>query len=519
MDKFRAPDRKGARLEVMQTPPSVPGYRVGELIARGSTATVWAACPAATDRDLAVKVVPLPHGEDDGGRIALELSALAAAGGRDDHLVTVVDVLALTDPRPAVAIVMERLRHGTLARLVSTRGHLTPGEVVTVLTPVALTVARLHDGAVVHGDIAPSNVGFDSRGRPVVLDLGVSAVVGTPREEIYGTPGFVAPEVVAGGQPTPSSDVYGIGALGWHALTGEPPPIPADRPPLDELAPDVPDRMRRALERALHPDPEQRGDGRELATAIYGSAAAVPVTPGEGSDEATMLTHRVRELARAAGPDPTADSRRGRRARHAADGAPLARSRARVVSALVAAVVIGAAGIALGATGRGAGPAPVAPAPGRVEPAPAERADGAVDGAVEGSPEGQTRTDYTAVVEGLVEARARAWTSRDPATLTSSFMPDSAVLEGDLARLAAAEQAGARYEGLRFDVADVRVLAESQDHVRVEATITTSSYAVRTEAGDGAGVERRDGTTERLRLDIVRVDGGWRIGEVGPVPG
>ena len=97
----------------MDIRPLMPGYRIGEVIARGSTATVWAATPADTDRELAVKVVPVAHGDDE-ERLALELSALAVARAADDHLVTVVDVVALTDPAPAVAIVMERLRQGTL---------------------------------------------------------------------------------------------------------------------------------------------------------------------------------------------------------------------------------------------------------------------------------------------------------------------------------------------------------------------------------------------------------------------
>ena len=278
----------------MDIRPRVPGYRIGELIARGSTATVWAATAVGTDRELAVKVVPVARGDDE-ERLALELSALAVARGTDAHLVTVVDVLALTDPAPAVAIVMERLRQGTLTRLVATRGHLTPGEVVTVLTPVAVTVATLHDAAVVHGDLSPSNVGFDGRGRPVVLDLGVSTVIGTPREEIYGTPGFVAPEVVSGEPHTPHSDVYAIGALGWFALTGEPPPIPSERPGLDRIAADVPAAMQEALERALHPRPRSTPPRRRRRSSRGRAPTRRPCSPtGFASEPEPRHTQQVR---------------------------------------------------------------------------------------------------------------------------------------------------------------------------------------------------------------------------------
>ena len=491
----------------MDIRPRVPGYRIGELIARGSTATVWAATAVGTDRELAVKVVPVARGDDE-ERLALELSALAVARGTDAHLVTVVDVLALTDPAPAVAIVMERLRQGTLTRLVATRGHLTPGEVVTVLTPVAVTVATLHDAAVVHGDLSPSNVGFDGRGRPVVLDLGVSTVIGTPREEIYGTPGFVAPEVVSGEPHTPHSDVYAIGALGWFALTGEPPPIPSERPGLDRIAADVPAAMQEALERALHPDPAQRGDARALATAIYASAPAAPVQPGEGTDEATMLTHRLRERARAAAHPAGAggsapQTRRGRQAELRS------RSRAahlRIVTTAVAAVVIGAVGVGAAAAGRGADPPPLAPA--LSDSAEPHRA----------APAGvATAPDHTALLRSLVQARAAAWAEGDPAALAACFTTDSAALESDASLIAQAVRAGHRYDGLEFSVAEVRVRVQTEDRLTLEATIDTAPYAVRADGSDGTSVLTRDATRSRVALTVVLTEAGWRISEVGAV--
>lgn len=492
------------RLTSMENRPVVPGYRIGRLIARGSSAAVWSATAVDADRDLAVKVIPVGAG-DDGGRIAGELSALAVSRGGDDHLVTVLDVVPVSDPGPAVAIVMDRLRHGTLTRLVSTRGHLTPGEVVTVLTPVALTVAGLHDAAVVHGDLSPSNVGFDGRGRPVVLDLGVSMVVGTRREEIYGTPGFVAPEVVAGGAPTPSSDVYAMGALGWYALMGEPPPMPAERLSLAAATPPVPDTMCAALERALHPDPAERGDARDLATEVYASVTAVPIEPGEGTDEATMLTHRVRELARSRSGDGDEPARRTRRSRRAELRTRSRRAHLRILTSVVAALVIGAGGVAVASVGRGSEPPSLAPKASLSTTAP--DAAGAA-----GAP-----LDHAAVVAGLVQARAQAWTARDPDALTACFTPQSAALASDAALLAHAGRAGHRYEGLGFAVSGVRLLAESQDRFRLEADIATSAYAVRTDAVDTPVA--REPTSTRVHLTVDLTDSGWRISEVDPVPG
>ena len=75
-------------------------------------------------------------------------------------------------------------------RLVRARGHLSPGEVVTVLAPVASALGRLHDLGVVHGDVSPGNVLLDLDGRPVLGDLGLGHVVGEVSPGVWGTDGL-----------------------------------------------------------------------------------------------------------------------------------------------------------------------------------------------------------------------------------------------------------------------------------------------------------------------------------------
>lgn len=484
----------------MHTAPVVPGYLLGELIGRGSTASVWAARDR-DDRDLAVKVVPIAVGDNE-EMLAFELSALAATRTGQEHLVTVHDVIAIQKPVSAVAIVMDRLRHGTLHNLVVTRGHLHPGEVVTVLAPVALTVAQLHDAAVVHGDLSAANIGFDSRGRPVVLDLGVSAVIGTPREEVYGTPGFVAPEVVAGESLTPSADVYAMGALGWYALTGDPPPLPAERPDLADLADGVPAEMVDGLERALHPDPAQRGTARELATRIFDSALPAPITPGSGTSPETMLTHRVRELARdASGASARPRSPHSRRERREELRTRSRAAHLRIVTSLVAAVLLGGVGVAVAATGRGE---PSAPAPASLSATP-----------VSVTP--VTPVTPLEVLDALVAARAAAWANGEIDALAEVFAADSEALERDVDLLSSAIAGGHHYEGLAFEVTQAQALEESVDRLRIAATVTTTGYAVRTDSSSGTSVEQRGGRSDQVQFVLIRGPAeAWRIGEIRP---
>lgn len=500
------------------TRPDLPGYRLGSLIAQGSSSTVWAATPSDGKDDLAIKVVPLGD-RDQAERLSFELSALTATRA-GEHLIEVRDVVAVADPQPAIAIVMPRLRHGSLARLVNIRGHLKPGEVITMLTPVALTIAQLHDSAVVHGDLSAANIGFDGGGRPIVLDLGVCTVVGTPRELVYGTPGFIAPEVVAGGPATPAADVYALGALGWFALTGEPPPLPADRQPLAEQVPGVAPAMEQALEQALDPDPTARGDGRALAAAVYAAGTAVPIRPVSGDDPAQMLTHRVRDLARAEADPESAPTRAARRVelrtRHRA-------AHLRVLAMFVAALVLGVAGIAVANLGRGA---PVAPTQGTgIDAATGDSADEADPAGSAGSTGGLSAVDietspavdYAGVVQRLVDVRARAWTSGDPGQLAGVFAPASDHLEHDEMLISSAAAAGHGYTDLAFVVDQVHVLSESTERVTLQTTVQTSRYAVHTEAGSGVAVEERPAVTSRVTLTLVRTDGDWRIAAVMPI--
>ncbi|WP_460459084.1 serine/threonine-protein kinase, partial [Angustibacter peucedani] len=264
--------------------PAVPGYRLTRRLGRGASATVWRAEPASGGRPVAVKVVRA------GPQAERELAVLT--GVRHPHVLALLEVVVLDDEQ--VALVVPLLDGGTLGGLVAARGPLRAGEVVTCLAPLAAAVGELHAQGVQHGDLAPGNVLLDASGRPFLADLGTVRVTGEPRDEVYGTPGFVDPVVLTGGAPTPASDVHGLGALAWFALTGAPPPgVPSREPLAGLVAPHVPAALVDLVEQAVHPDPHRRPTPHELARGLHEAAVAVPVwrsgrAPGDGG-----LTQRV----------------------------------------------------------------------------------------------------------------------------------------------------------------------------------------------------------------------------------
>jgi MoxR-like ATPase/tetratricopeptide (TPR) repeat protein len=97
-----------------------------------------------------------------------------------------------------------------------------------VLSGAAEALAGLHDAGFLHGDLKPAHVRMqltEGRSRAVLLDLGAAVALRarTPDAPAVVTPGYAAPEVVAGARASPRSDLYGLGALAWAAATGAPP--------------------------------------------------------------------------------------------------------------------------------------------------------------------------------------------------------------------------------------------------------------------------------------------------------
>ncbi len=271
--------------------PDVPGYAVDRLLGLGSSASVWLAAEQATGRKYAVKCFHPGSGESRGrgveseDAVRREIRILSVLDHQ--HLVTARDAVSLHSVPPgdaegqaATALIMDYASGGSLGQLLGARGRLSAGETVTVLTPIAQVLSYLHGKGFTHGDVSPGNVLFTGQGKPMLSDLGIARMLGDPAGGAgHGTPGFVDPAPVdavrAGLQP--ERDVYAAAALGWFCLTGAAPPRTADRPPLPLLVPGVPVDLAAVLEAGLNEDRRLRPTAGALATAVYRSAAPVPV--------------------------------------------------------------------------------------------------------------------------------------------------------------------------------------------------------------------------------------------------
>jgi len=301
--EYRGAEKHGPAGE----PPGLAGYSVCRRLGRGGSADVWLVSQDSTGAMLALKCFGQADGDGSAG-LAGRLTAREEDIRREllvmsvldhEHLVKAYGVVRTGDPEEgSFGLLMDYAAGGSLQQLVTARGKLSVGETVTVLTPIAQVLGYLHGKGFTHSDVAPGNVLFTAHGKPLLADLGVVRMVG----DASGVPdqrtdGFADPAPVdavrAGLQP--ERDVYAAAALGWYCLTGQSPPPSAARPPLTLLVPDVPAGLAAALEAGLSDDRRQRPAAAELATAVYRSAAALPLDLSRSAHDTVLpelLTRR-----------------------------------------------------------------------------------------------------------------------------------------------------------------------------------------------------------------------------------
>jgi hypothetical protein len=507
----------------------VPGYRLLEPLGRGAGGTVWRADPPS-----AIKLV---RGGPDAER---EVAVLGRV--RHPHVTRLLDVVPLGGGD--LALVLQLIEGTTLGALLAGRGRLTPGEVVTVLAPLAQALEQLHSQGVQHGDLAPGNVLLDREGRPWLTDLGTVRLTGERRPEVFGTAGFVDPVVLAGAEPGPESDVYGLGALAWCCLTGRPPAPAPLRPGLAHVLRDLePEGVQPAVlvglvEQALDPDPSRRPTPGELAHGLHRGAR-----PSAGD-----MTHRIRVLAATPdveGPRHRGPTWRGRcrswtpRGRLLSVGRGGRRPMLLAVAVLVLAGGLGSVLLTRGgddanaATTRAgrlgvARPAtppvsssgspraperPLVPASAVSMPAAAAGRGAAPGGAA-----------LQAVLMSVARARADVLAApTDPGAVSrwrTSVAPGSPAERADRSDLAELVELGLAYRGVRLDVAAARVVSAASDRVVVDVQVTTSGYDVVDARGTVRSVVPTSGPrAARLQLVPAAFGAGWVLAASEAVPG
>ena len=277
--------------------------RLLERIGSGTFGDVYRAWDPHLDREVALKLLrasPAASSADvslsDPARVVNEGRLLARV--RHPHVITVYGA----EPRDgAVGIWMEFIRGRTLHQVIEQQGVLSAREATAIGVDLCGALAAVHAAGLLHRDVSARNVMREEGGRIVLMDFGAGhddarAIVGREGRDIAGTPLYMAPELFTGAHADQRSDIYALGALLFHLVTGR---FPVTGRSLEEVAdaharrtrtrlrdarPDLPPAFVRAVEKALDPVPAERFQTlgtleQALEEPSAQSATASPATP------------------------------------------------------------------------------------------------------------------------------------------------------------------------------------------------------------------------------------------------
>jgi hypothetical protein len=198
-------------------PAEVPGYELEELLGEGAFGEVWLALDGNTGIRVAIKFYT-HHDRRETSTLAAEVQKMAFLFG-DRHVVQLIDVGWESDPP---YFVMEYLPHGSLEKRLGD-GPLPAEEAVALARDVAVALVHAHGKGIFHCDLKPANVLLDLDGRPRLADFGQSRLT-HEQAPALGTLFYMAPEQAdLAAIPDARWDVYALGALLYHTLTGLPP--------------------------------------------------------------------------------------------------------------------------------------------------------------------------------------------------------------------------------------------------------------------------------------------------------
>jgi serine/threonine-protein kinase len=207
-------------------PTTLGKYQIIREIAR-SNDIVYEAYDPAMDRRVALKELNMPAGATDQQRKDRieRFERECRAGGRLAHP-NIMTVYEFGEDAGRYFMAMEYLDGQTLRQEIDTRGALDPDRAVEIAIAVLRGLEHAHSNGVVHRDIKPDNIQLTSSGVKIT-DFGIARLTFQPNltmdGQVFGTPSYMSPEQVRGGEIDARSDVFSVGVVLYEMLTGQKP--------------------------------------------------------------------------------------------------------------------------------------------------------------------------------------------------------------------------------------------------------------------------------------------------------
>ncbi|MCP4502107.1 MAG: serine/threonine protein kinase [Deltaproteobacteria bacterium] len=294
-------------------------YEIERELGRGGMGVVYLAQDVNLNRRIALKTTTVTGSSENSrnqrrARFVREVRALAQVNHA--NVVHVFDAAEADDPDLGWLLYysMEYVEGFTLAELVQKKGAMEHDAAAAVCAQVAAGLGAAHTLGIVHRDVKPANVFLTQSGRALIGDFGICKMEGstqiTRRDQLIGTPNYLAPEQILGDPITPATDVFAIGALYFVIATNSPLRKKLDAASLLRAAQEegpsnsmlalehIPAPLRKVLAKALSRDPAKRQKTcAELAEELTEFAGRIPTL-----DETSSSTAEPKEKKKKAKP-------------------------------------------------------------------------------------------------------------------------------------------------------------------------------------------------------------------------
>ncbi|MBI4484705.1 MAG: protein kinase, partial [Acidobacteria bacterium] len=266
-----------------------------ERLGRGMFGEVYRAWDRHLERDVALKLLHGVRASGDEPSLSRDTSESTddphvAAILREARLLArvrhtnVVHVYGVAVQEGRVGLWMELVRGETLEQLLVRNGPFNAREAALIGIDLCRALAAIHGAGLIHRDIKAQNVMRETGGRIVLMDLGTSRPNGVrPLPDLAGTPLYLAPEIFAGAAASQRTDVYSLGVLLYHLVTGAFPVSAISMAeleqrhgagthvPLRDARADLPTAFVSVVDRALARDDRRHASAGALEAALVGT--------------------------------------------------------------------------------------------------------------------------------------------------------------------------------------------------------------------------------------------------------
>jgi serine/threonine protein kinase len=262
---------------VLERPKKIGKYNILSELGQGASAVVYLAEDSFNDRKVALKLARsnADMGEEEAKRFERLFLNEASLAGKLNHpnIVGVFDAVVEGDTR---YIVMEYVPGGSLKKFCTEANLLPIRQAVLVIFKICRALDYAFQNGVIHRDIKPANILLADRDDIKVSDFGTAKISESEHTQIdgfLGSPAYMSPEQINEEGPSVQSDIYSCGVMMYELLTARLPfkadnavsminkILTEDPIPIENLRPDLPEKLVEIVKRAMHKDPKVRYAG------------------------------------------------------------------------------------------------------------------------------------------------------------------------------------------------------------------------------------------------------------------